>query len=53
MGGQRSPGRRLPRQTARTGGGREESAKYQGDRHQAPAEAQTPQHHHFQVRHLA
>lgn len=49
MGGQRSPGRRLSGKTTRTGSGGKESAEHQRDGHQAPAQAETPQHHHFQV----
>lgn len=49
MGGQRSPGRRLSGKTTRTGSGSKESAEHQRDGHQAPAQAETPQHHHFQV----
>lgn len=49
VGGQRSPGRRVSGKTTRTGSGSKESAEHQRDGYQAPAQAQTPQHHHFQV----
>lgn len=49
VGGQRSPGRRLPGKTPRTRSGSEESAEHQRDGYQASTQAQTPQHHHFQV----
>lgn len=52
VGGQWSPRGRLSWQIARTGSGREKSAEHKGDGHQAPTEAQTPQHHHFQVRRI-
>lgn len=49
MGGQWSPGRRLPGKTPRARSGGKESAEHQRDGHQASTQAQTPQHHHFQV----
>lgn len=49
VGGQRSPGGRLPGKTPRTRSGCKESAEHQRDGYQAPTQAQTPQHHHFQV----
>lgn len=49
MGGQWRSGGCLLGQATRTGSGSKESAEHQRDGHQAPTQAQTPQHHHFQV----
>lgn len=49
MGGQWRSGGCLFGEAARTGSGSKESAEHQRDGHQAPTQAQTPQHHHFQV----
>ena len=49
VGGEWGPGRRFPGKVTRRGCGREESEGHQGDRHQAPAQTEAPQHHYLQV----